>query len=219
MRNSLCSAIAVLLFFPACQKPGIASLSQFQPPVEISVKILRENEKYGKRKQEVETAFEMALRDSIANYVSVVPDGEMPPKNAVRLDIKISGILSNRSDYGTTGIGFYSYKPTLGGPTHTWISLHWDYASIMNQKFGYVPPRIRELTISFSNSCASKPFYSKKISGDDIRREMRPLDDEIRHSDINIRRDLYSKEWARAFAMVVAGQLQKDFKWAARSNL
>jgi hypothetical protein len=223
MRLTPYCAIPTLIFSFACTTPEYKLFQHSPPPLEVAVNIKVNSDGV----QYLEKEFAAALRSRLANLVTVVPEGVIPPPDVMRLDIEIDRITQKNTSPAAIGAATGAAIGTLvaasnsgnhnGMPTILYglarglqigaeaeaIQRHNDYMR------GYIAPKITGL-VSLSLSNSYKPLYTEAIPTRAVIDEMAPLRDvRIDYASIN-------EELVRAFARAIANQLQSRFNWYAK---
>jgi len=222
MRLTPYCAIPTLMVLFACSTPEYRVFQQSPPPLEVTVNIKDNLDDV----QYLEKEFEVALKSRLANFVTVVPHGAIPPSDAMRLCIEIDKITNKNTSPAAIGAVTGAAVGTLVAVSNSrnqnalltmlyglayGLQIGADVEAGQRQKDhmrGYIAPKITGL-ISLSLPNSSKPLYIETIPTRAIIDEMAPLrNDNINSVSIN-------DELVRAFTRAIANKLQNKFNWNA----
>jgi len=213
-------AIPTLIASFACKRPRpeFNSFKQSPSPVEVAASIKYHQPGNQDKNLNMANVFAGTLRDHLATFVTVVPESEVAPPDAVRLNVMIYEITYS----GPRGLGQYlpDYNHRSDRPQPV-TSFNWagsENAYRISKMLGYYAPRIRGKLL-LGHTKRPRSVYSADIPTLDIMRALKPFDDEVRdykRSNEKEYVDHVHREISRAFAETITKQLQNEFDWQTK---
>lgn len=217
MRRSTAALVpACLMVLVACQRPEVEAYRQHPRPVVVVCTVTPDVP----GAKDFAATLEAALRVRLATRVEVVPEGVMPPADAVRLEVKLErkGIVKSTSGAAVGwGVGASVGVLSAAAGDRDWFfdGLFWglfagNNAAAAEDRFawlGYYPDRI-ESQARLMEPGDTEPLAAESLDTDDLLPALQPLrggegSDETRVEEAE----------AEAYARVLVAKLTDRFHW------